>query len=169
MNTPSFFPIKMYISEAYFISPNAPTYFLGHVTDGEAVNKISINVQTKANEDSSLYLVELHTSIMPKLLSNGNDVFCLEVTYCSLIHIVDENLDEESLRKLLTVDVPQSLYEPLRAFVWTITTASGFPGIMMEDFDFAKRNSDSSLECESDYAPSNSGMPRTPTTNTLYS
>lgn len=141
MEAPAFITIKTYLSDAQFESPNAPVIFLGNISNGQAVNKISFDVQTKANADLSMYLIELHTTISPQLVSDGNDVFCLKLTYCSLIQIADKDMDDKSLRKLLMVDVPQSMYDPLRAMVWDISTASGFPGIMMEDFSFAERYS----------------------------
>lgn len=154
MEAPSFIPIKTYLSDAQFESPNAPAIFLSDVSNGEAVNKISIDVQTKANTDLSMYLIELHTTISPQLVSNGNDVFCLKLTYCSLIQITDNNIDDKSLRKLLMVDIPQSMYDPLRALVWDVTNASGFPGIMMGDFSFAERYSNQSIaKVESSSSP----------------
>ena len=152
MEAPAFITIKTYLSDVQFESPNAPVIFLGNISNGQAVNKISFDVQTKANVDLSMYLIELHTTISPQLVSDGNDVFCLKLTYCSLIQIIDNNLDDKSLRKLLMVDIPQSMYDPLRALVWNISTASGFPGIMMGDFSFAERYSTQIEEGESNHS-----------------
>ena len=149
---PAFSAIKTFLHDLEFFSPNAPALFLSEDTSGEAVNKISIDVQTKANADLSMYLIELHTTISPQLVSDGNDVFCLKLTYCSLIQIADKDMDDKSLRKLLMVDIPQSMYDPLRALVWNISTASGFPGIMMGDFSFAERYSNQIEEGESNHS-----------------
>lgn len=149
---PAFSAIKTFLHDLEFFSPNVPALFLSEDTSGEAVNKISIDVQTKANADLSMYLIELHTTISPQLVSDGNDVFCLKLTYCSLIQIADKDMDDKSLRKLLMVDIPQSMYDPLRALVWNISTASGFPGIMMGDFSFAERYSNQIEEGESNHS-----------------
>lgn len=146
MEKPKYTIVKTYLKEVQFESPNTPALFLGEILHGEAVNQISIDVQTKANTDLSLYIVELHASIIQQLVSGGKDIMGLNVRYCSMIQITDSGIEADALRRLLTVDIPQDLYRPLRALVFAISTASGFPGIMMGDFDFSKRYSEPSIE-----------------------
>jgi len=64
-------------------------------------------------------------------------VFNLKLVYSTLVEITDKEMDDETRKYLLTVVVPQSMYNPLRALVWKLTLESGFPPIMMNDYDFA--------------------------------
>lgn len=134
------------MKEAQFESPNTPALFLSEILNGEAVNKIAIDVQTKANTDLSLYIVELHATIIPQLVSDEKDIMELNVSYCSIVQVLGRDIEAEALRKLLMVDIPQDLYGPLRALVFAISSASGFPGIMIGDFDFSERYSEPSTE-----------------------
>ena len=140
MEKPTYTTVKTYLKELQFESPNTLALFLDEILNGEAVNKISIDVQTKANTDLSLYIVELHATIIPQLVSDEKEIMELNVTYCSIVQVLDSDIEAEALRKLLMVDIPQDLYGPLRALVFAISSASGFPGIMIGDFDFSKRN-----------------------------
>ena len=42
--------------------------------------------------------------------------------------------------------VPQSMYNPLRALVWKLTLESGFPPIMMNDYDFATHQANTDIK-----------------------
>lgn len=132
METPAFMPIKTYLKSVEFESPNTPNLFFN--TESAASLGLSINVQSKIAEDTSLYLVELHTSLTPKI--NEQIVFNLKLIYSTLVEIVDKDMDDETRKHLLTVIIPRSMYDPLRALVWSITLASGFPPIMMSDYNF---------------------------------
>lgn len=132
MEAPAFMPIKTYLKSVEFESPNTPNLFFN--AESAANLGISIDVQSKIAEDTSLYLVELHTSLTPKI--NEQIVFNLKLIYSTLVEIVDKDIDDETRKHLLTVIIPQSMYNPLRALVWDITLASGFPPIMMSDYNF---------------------------------
>lgn len=133
METPAFMPIKTFLKEVVFESPNTPDLFFN--ANSAANLEISIDVQSRVAEDTSLYLVELHTCLTPKI--NEQLVFNLKIVYSTLVEITDKEMDDETRKYLLTVVVPQSMYNPLRALVWKLTLESGFPPIMMNDYDFA--------------------------------
>ena len=133
METPAFIPIKTFLKETVFESPNTPDLFFN--AKSAANLEISIDVQSRVAEDSSLYLVELHISLTPKI--DERVVFNLRLIYSTLVEITDKEMDDETRKNLLTVIVPQSMYNPLRALVWKLTLESGFPPIMMNDYDFA--------------------------------
>lgn len=133
METPAFIPIKTFLKEVVFESPNTPDLFFN--AESAANLGISIDIQSRVAEDSSLYLVELHTSLTPKI--DERVVFNLRLIYSTLVEITDKEMDDETRKNLLTVIVPQSMYNPLRALVWKLTLESGFPPIMMNDYDFA--------------------------------
>ena len=141
MNTPAFMPIKTYLKGVEFESPNAPELFFN--AESAANLEISIDVQSKVSDDT-YYLVELHTHIIPKI--GEQVVFNLKLVYSTLVEILDKNMDDEQRKFLLTVIIPQSMYNPLRALVWELTSASGFPPIMMNDYDFATHQVNTELQ-----------------------
>lgn len=141
MNTPAFMPIKTYLKGVEFESPNAPELFFN--AESAANLEISIDVQSKVSDDT-YYLVELHTRLIPKI--GEQVVFNLKLVYSTLIEILDKNMDDEQRKFLLTVIIPQSMYNPLRALVWELTSASGFPPIMMNDYDFATHQVNTELQ-----------------------
>ena len=141
METPAFMPIKTFLKEVVFESPNTPDLFFN--AESAANLEISIDVQSRVAEGTSLYLVELHTSLTPKI--NEQLVFNLKLVYSTLVEITDKEMDDETRKYLLTVIVPQSMYNPLRALVWKLTLESGFPPIMMNDYDFAAHQANNDI------------------------
>lgn len=141
METPGFMPIKTFLKEVVFESPNTPDLFFN--AESAANLEISIDVQSRVAEDTSLYLVELHTSLTPKI--NERVVFNLRLIYSTLVEVADKELEDETRKYLLTVVVPQSMYNPLRALVWKLTLESGFPPIMMNDYDFATHRANTDI------------------------
>ena len=141
METPAFMPIKTFLKEVVFESPNTPDLFFN--AESAANLGISIDVQSRVAEDTSLYLVELHTSLTPKI--NERVVFNLRLIYSTLVEVADKELEDETRKYLLTVVVPQSMYNPLRALVWKLTLESGFPPIMMNDYDFATHQANTDI------------------------
>lgn len=142
METPAFMPIKTFLKEVVFESPNTPDLFFN--AESAANLEISIDVQSRVAEDTSLYLVELHTCLTPKI--NEQLVFNLKIVYSTLVEITDKEMDDETRKYLLTVVVPQSMYNPLRALVWKLTLESGFPPIMMNDYDFATHQANTDIK-----------------------
>ena len=141
METPAFMPIKTFLKEVVFESPNTPDLFFN--AESAANLEISIDVQSRVAEGTSLYLVELHTSLTPKITERV--VFNLKLIYSTLVEIADQELEDETRKHLLTVIVPQSMYNPLRALVWKLTLESGFPPIMMNDYDFAAHQANTDI------------------------
>lgn len=141
METPGFMPIKTFLKEVVFESPNTPDLFFN--AESAANLEISIDVQSRVAEETSLYLVELHTSLTPKI--NERVVFNLRLIYSTLVEVADKELEDETRKYLLTVVVPQSMYNPLRALVWKLTLESGFPPIMMNDYDFATHQANTDI------------------------
>ena len=141
METQAFIPIKTFLKGVVFDSPNTPEMFFN--ANSAANLEISIDVQSRVAEDTSLYLVELHTCLTPKI--NEQLVFNLKIVYSTLVEITDKEMDDETRKYLLTVVVPQSMYNPLRALVWKLTLESGFPPIMMNDYDFAAHQANNDI------------------------
>ena len=132
MQTPNYRIIKdYYLKEIVFESPNTPELFFSEETTG--TKEITFDTTSKIS-DNKYYLVDLHVSIRTRIPDGL--VFGVNLTYSILIEALDDDVDQEELEYLLKVVIPQSLFNPLRNMVWSITTQSGFPPIMLNDHDF---------------------------------
>lgn len=132
MQTPNFHLIKTFLKEVVFESPNTPELFFSE----EVSANMEINIDHKSKvSDGKYYLVELYVSLRPRI--SDKLIFGIKLTYSSLIEVLDKDVDQEELEYLLKVVIPQSMYDPLRNLVWKLTTKSGFPPVMMKDYDFA--------------------------------
>lgn len=144
METP-FMIIRTFLKNVEFSSPNTPGLFFSN--NGAASMGVSIDVQTKVAEGTSLFLVDLITRLTPKV--EDQVIFDIQLTYSALVEL-DTALDEDTRKRILQVLVPQNLYNPLRALVWDITSASGFPPFMLNDYDFTSNTANNLLENEMD-------------------
>ena len=126
-----FMIIRTFLKDVEFSSPNTPGLFFSN--NSTASMGVSIDVQAKVAEGTSLFLVDLITRVTPKV--EEQVIFDIQLTYSALVEL-DITLDEDTRKRILQVLVPQSLFNPLRAIVWEITTASGFPPFMLNDYDF---------------------------------
>lgn len=133
MKTKIYEPIYTYLKSVEFDSPNTPNMFFD--TFGTANMEITLNTTTKLSDDKSIYLVELHCSVTPRI--NNRTIFSVKVIYSSLVRFFDNDIDEQQRDNILKIEVPQQLFNPLRSFIWNLTEKSGFPGVMLNDFNFA--------------------------------
>lgn len=137
-----FRPVKTFLNCVEFKSPSAPDIFFNRNKGADL--EVSIDVMTREGSDASLHLVDLHVRLIPRIC--GKIVFDLKVIYSTLVEISDKNIDEESRDLLLKVVIPQDMYNPLRSLIWQMTSISGFPPVMLPDYDFSKpRNKPSKI------------------------
>ena len=142
METP-FMIIRTFLKDVEFSSPNTPGLFFGNNSNNSTASmEVSIDVQAKVVE-GTLFLVDLFTRVTPKF--EEQVIFDIWLTYSALVEL-DMTLDEDTRKRILQVIVPQNLFNPLRSLVWTITTASGFPPYMMNDYDFMSHAVDNASE-----------------------
>lgn len=139
MEKPIYMPFKTYLKEVLFDSPRAPIVFINDNNNA----KVEINLWREHNvlEESSIYEVELHADIVAKTC-NGV-AFNMNVVYGTIVEIFEANISEEELHNILNVEIPQFMYNPLKAFVWNFTKESGFPPVMLREYDFKTVESDS--------------------------
>ncbi len=128
-----FMIIRTFLKNLEFRSLNTPGLFFSNDSSASATLGVSIDVQAKVAEETSLFMVDLVTRITPQVKEQA--IFDIHLTYSALVEL-DTTLDEDTRKKILQVLVPQNLHDPLRALVWNITTASGFSPLMLKDFDF---------------------------------
>ena len=132
-----FMIIKSFLKNVKYSSPNTPGLFFSN--NAAATLGVSIDVEVKVADDKSIFLVDLITRITPKV--EEQIIFDIRLTYSAMVE-VDTALDEETRKKILQVAVPQNLYNPLRSLIWDISTASGFPPLMLNDYDFVSKTID---------------------------
>ena len=97
---------------------------------------INIDIQIKASENK-LFMVDLITKLHSKLEDPKGDktVFTIDSVYSALVQI-DDNKNEEDLKRTMLVDVPALIFPNVRAIVLQITAESGFPPFQMQIVDF---------------------------------
>lgn len=144
MEKPIYMPFKTYLKEVFFDSPRAPLVFINDNNNTKV--EITFLREHKVLEESSIYEVELHADIVAKTC-NGV-AYNMDVVYGTIVEIFEENISDEELRNILNVEIPQFMYNPLKAFVWNFTKESGFPPLMLNEYDFKTVESDSVDEIE---------------------
>ena len=133
-----FMILKAFLKNVEYNTPNTPgLLFCSNNT--AATLGVSIDVQAKVAEGTSLFLVDLITHVMPNVEDQA--IFNIQLTYCALVEL-DTTLDEDTRKRILQVLVPQSLFNQVRGMIWNITTASGFPPLMLNDYDFESKTID---------------------------
>lgn len=100
---------------------------------------ININVQSKKADFASAYWVDVYIDLEPYV--DDKIIFSLHIEYTALTNIIDNDMDEDALKHILGTEVPQNLYDSIRGIVWNITSASGFPPIMLNDYNFTLKKS----------------------------
>ena len=123
-----------YLNTVNFDSPVVPNLSFG---TSEVRLAVSIDVQSGKAEGTSLFVVTLHVTVKPQI--ENQEIFKIELGYSALVEILDKNMEEDDLKKILQIEVPQNLYNHIRILVWNLTDASAFPPIMLEDYDFSSQ------------------------------
>lgn len=132
-----FMIIRTFLKDVEFSSPNTSRLFFSN--NSTASMGVTIDVQAKVAEGTSLFLVDLITRVTPKV--EEQVIFDIQLTFSALVEL-DITLDEDTRKRILQVLVPQNIYNPMRALIWDITTASGFPPLMLNDYDFVSKTID---------------------------
>lgn len=125
--------LKEYLKGINFSSPHTPEFFFKE-TDTDSTLSINIDIESKSSSDN-IYDVTVIVSLSP--CTSSKEVFHLDVKYASIVSLnLPVNATDSEKRKVLMVDVPQTLYPIIRDFVAQITFRSGFPPVELVNFDF---------------------------------
>lgn len=131
MNSAFYKPVtKPFLKSIEFSSPNTPELFF-HPQSGKL--GINNNVESRRAEGTSLYLVDLHSTLISKV--GELIIFKVNITYSAMIEITEEDLSEEIIKQILNIDVPEILYDQARAYVFDMIKEAGLQPYMMRDFD----------------------------------
>ena len=136
MNSAYFKPVtKPFLKDIEFSSPNTPELFF-HTQSGKL--EINNNVESRRAEGTSLYLVDLQSTMVSK--TDDVVIFNAKITYSTMIEITEANSSEEVIKQILNIDVPEILYDYNRARIFDMIERTGLPPYMMRDFDRTIRN-----------------------------
>lgn len=133
MTTQPFNLISSFLKDFSFESPNVPELFFKQ-DNGAAKLGMNIDIQIKGTENN-IYMVDLLIKLHSKLEKTEKTIFMIECTYSGLVK-VEKTDNEEDLKKILLIQVPNLLFPFVRAFVLRTTGESGFPAFAMQPVDF---------------------------------
>lgn len=122
--------LRQYIKDLSFESPKSPQTLLSPGANPQLRIEVKVGV-TPGTE--SMYEVmtrfEAHTS------NDTGVIYHLELAYCGLFRL--RNVPAKAIEPTLWVDCPAILFPFLRQIVANITTAAGFPPLMLDPINFA--------------------------------
>lgn len=126
------------ITQFYYSTPNIPALFIP--TGDDATISTNVDCQIKgSSEDKTLFLDEVSVHIEAR--TNASlEIFSLNVVISAVVNILDENIDEKSLVKILTVIIPQEMYDSLNPIVRNFHQNTGYPPFDMQDYSFADQH-----------------------------
>ncbi|MBQ8686618.1 MAG: protein-export chaperone SecB [Alphaproteobacteria bacterium] len=128
--------ISQFLKDISFESPNVPELFFKS-DNGQAKLEINIDIQIKGAENN-LFMVDLITKVHSKLENGDKSIFLIESTYSGLVQLGEQEIDDETKKQTLLIDVPTLLFPAVRSLITRLTSESGFPTFTMQPVDFAQ-------------------------------
>ncbi len=121
--------LKVYAKDLSFESPYAPNVFQENIQP-----KLEVRFEMKQTKlASNQFEVNLVVTIEAKG-ENDQIVFIVEVDCAGLFEI--KELEEEALKKVLTIYCPNQVFPYLRQTVDQLLNAGGFPPLMLAPINF---------------------------------
>ena len=126
--------ILKYIQDLSVEIPSAEIF----VFSREQITKyiLGINVTTKSMKND---MIEVITKLNYKDPNNNKRKSYFEISFASVIKIIDKKLDKEDLKKIILIDVQNEIYPEIEKIFLTVIKDSGFPNLKLEkEVDFEK-------------------------------
>tara|TARA_B100000886_G_scaffold13023_1_gene8439 strand:- start:6146 stop:6568 length:423 start_codon:yes stop_codon:yes gene_type:complete len=123
-----------YIKDLSVEIPDAETFIFSK----EYITKYSlgINVTTKGMKND---FIEVITKLHYKDPNNNNKKSFFEITYATVVKIIDKNLKKKDLERIILVEIQNEIYPGLEKIFLNIIKDSGFPNLILEKkVDFEK-------------------------------
>ena len=123
-----------YIKDLSVEIPDAQTFIFSK----EYITKYSlgINVNTKAMKND---IIEVITKLHYKDPNNNKRKSYFEISYATVIKIIDKNLKKEDLEKIILIEVQNEIYPGLEKILLGVIRDAGFPNMVLEKkVDFEK-------------------------------
>ena len=97
---------------------------------------LGININTKAMKND---MIEVITKLHYKDPSDNKRKSYFEISYSTVIKIIDKNLKKEDLEKIILVEVQNDIYPRLEKIFLSVIRDAGFPNLALEKkVDFEK-------------------------------
>ena len=97
---------------------------------------LGININTKAMKND---MIEVITKLHYKDPSDNKRKSYFEISYSTVIKIIDKNLKKEDLEKIILVEVQNEIYPRLEKIFLNVIRDAGFPNLALEKkVDFEK-------------------------------
>ena len=123
-----------YIKDLSVEIPDAQTFIFSK----EYITKYSlgINVTTKAMKDD---MIEVITKLHYKDPNENKRKSYFEISYATVVKIIDKNLKKDDLEKIILVEVQNEIYPILEKIFLNVIRDAGFPNLALEKkVDFEK-------------------------------
>ena len=134
MMTKKYEIILKYIQDLSVEIPSAEIF----VFSREQITKyiLGINVTTKSMKND---MIEVITKLNYKDPNNNKRKSYFEISYASVVKIIDKKLNKEDLKKIILIDVQNEIYPEIEKIFLTVIKDSGFPNLKLEkEVDFEK-------------------------------
>lgn len=109
---------------------------LAYQMDSDFRTEVNTSISTASPEGGHYHLVKIELSIV-MITENNALAYRLTMAYSAVVGVENENLTDDEMHKILHSDIPQQLFDNIRAVVWQITRESGFP-LMLKDDTFSR-------------------------------
>ena len=123
-----------YIKDLSVEIPDAQTFIFSK----EYITKYSlgINVTTKAMKND---MIEVITKLNYKDPNENKRKSYFEISYATVVKIIDKNLKKDDLEKIILVEVQNEIYPILEKIFLNVIRDAGFPNLALEKkVDFEK-------------------------------
>ena len=119
--------VLRYINDVSVEIPDAETF----VFTREFITKYSlgINITTKSLKNEMIQVITKLTYLDPK---NNKKKSHFEISYSTVLKIIDKYLDKKELEKILLCDVQNEIYPELEKILIRLIKDSGFPELKLE-------------------------------------
>ena len=134
MMTKKYEIVLNYIKDLSVEIPDAQTFIFSK----EYITKytLGINVTTKAMKND---MIEVITKLHYKDPNNNKRKSYFEISYSTVIKIIDKNLKKDDLEKIILIEVQNEIYPGLEKIFLNVIKDSGFPDLALEKkVDFEK-------------------------------
>tara|TARA_B100002051_G_scaffold145044_1_gene137425 strand:- start:288 stop:710 length:423 start_codon:yes stop_codon:yes gene_type:complete len=123
-----------YIKDLSVEIPDAQTFIFSK----EYITKytLGINVTTKAMKND---MIEVITKLHYKDPNDNKRKSYFEISYSTVIKIIDKNLKKDDLEKIILIEVQNEIYPGLEKIFLNVIKDAGFPDLALEKkVDFEK-------------------------------
>ena len=134
MMTKKYEIVLNYIKDLSVEIPDAQTFIFSK----EYITKytLGINVTTKAMKND---MIEVITKLHYKDPNDNKRKSYFEISYSTVIKIIDKNLKKDDLEKIILIEVQNEIYPGLEKIFLNVIKNAGFPDLALEKkVDFEK-------------------------------